>query len=189
MVVKRMKSNTDSGSPSNGGPEYLLVGFLRRPHGLHGEMVMEVHTDFPERLKPSTLVYIGDSYQEMVIGSTRYHNEGLLIKFEDIESPELAGRYRNHPVYVKTADRPVLPEGQYYHHELIGFNVVDEDEESIGSLVEILQTGANDVYVVRQADGREVLLPVIPSVILAIESGSRQIRVRPIPGLLDESAK
>ena len=189
MVVKKTKSNTDSGSPSTGGPEYLVVGFLRRPHGLHGEIVMEVHTDFPERLKSATSVYIGDSHQKMVITGARFHNEGRLIKFEDIESPEQAGRYRNQPVYVKTADRPILPEGQFYHHELIGFSVVDEKEESIGSLVEILQTGANDVYVVRRPDGREVLLPVIPSVILAIELGSRQVRVRPIPGLLDELAK
>jgi 16S rRNA processing protein RimM len=189
MIVKKTKSNIDSGSPSTGGPEYLVVGFLRRPHGLHGEIVMEVHTDFPERLKPATPVYIGDSYQKMVIAGTRFHNEGLLIKFEEVESPELAGRYRNQPVFVKTADRPALPEGQYYHHELIGFSVVDEKEESIGTLMDILQTGANDVYVVRRADGREVLLPVISSVILAIESGSHQIRVRPIPGLLDELAK
>jgi 16S rRNA processing protein RimM len=189
MVRKKTKSNPDSGSPLTGEPEYLVVGYLRRPHGLHGEMVMEVHTDFPERIKPATEVYIGDSHQKQVIAGARFHNEGLLIKFRDLETPEHAGRYRNQPVYVTAADRPVLPDGQYYHHELIGFNVVDEKKESIGTLVEIMQTGANDVYVVRRADGREVLLPVIASVVIAVETGHRQIRVRPIPGLLDESVE
>ena len=187
MVKKKTKSSHDSGSPDNGEPEYLVVGYLRRPHGLHGEMVMEVHTDFPERLKPGIDVFIGDSHQKQVIAGARFHNEGLLIKFHDVETPEHAGRYRNQSVYVATADRPVLPDGQYYHHELIGFNVIDEKEQSIGTLVEIMQTGANDVYVVRRADGREVLLPVIASVVIAVETGNRQIRVRPIPGLLDES--
>jgi 16S rRNA processing protein RimM len=185
MVGKKVK-RTGSGSRGDGEPEYLVVGYLRRPHGLHGEMVMEVHTDFPERLKPGSVVYIGDSYEKMLIAGARYHNEGLLIKFQNLENPELAGHYRNQSVYVLAADRPMLPKGQYYHHELIGFNIVDEKDESIGTLMEIMQTGANDVYVVQQADGREVLLPVISSVIIAVETTHRQIRVRPLPGLLDE---
>ena len=187
MVGKKIKNKHGSGSPIDGEPEYLVVGYLRRPHGLHGEMVMEVHTDFPERLKPGTEVYIGGSCEKKLISNVRIHNEGLLIKFRDLETPEHAGRYRNQSVYVTVADRPVLPDGQYYHHELIGFNVIDEKEQSIGTLVEIMQTGANDVYVVRRADGREVLLPVIASVVIAVEVGNHQIRVRPIPGLLDES--
>ena len=189
MVGKKIKSKPASGSPSIGEPEYLVVGFLRRPHGLHGEMVMEIHTDFPERLKPETEVYIGDSYEKQLISNVRIHNEGLLIKFRDLETPEFAGRYRNESVYVKAADRPALPDGQYYHHELIGFKVVDEKEELIGTLLEIMQTGANDVYVVRRADRREVLLPVIASVVIAVDTGNRQIRVRSIPGLLDELEK
>ena len=111
-----------------------------------------------------------------------------MIKFQDLETPEQAGRFRNQSVYVSAADRPVLPEGQYYHHELIGFNVVDEKGESIGTLMEIMQTGANDVYVVQKPDGREVLLPVISSVVIAVETRNRLIRIRPIPGLLDELA-
>jgi 16S rRNA processing protein RimM len=189
MAVKKTANNSVSGSPLDGEPEYLVVGYLRRPHGVHGEMIMEVQTDFPERLKPDTDVYIGDVHKRLIITSTRFHNEGLLIKFQAVDTPEEAGRYRNQSVYVKAADRPALPEGQYYHHELIGFTIVDEKGELIGSLTEIMQTGANDVYVVRQAEGREILLPVISSVILAVEMGSRRIRVRLIPGLLDEKVE
>jgi 16S rRNA processing protein RimM len=186
MAARKTISNPASGSPSNGGPEYLAVGYLRRPHGVHGEMVMDVYTDFPERLKPDTEVYIGDVHKRMWISGTRFHNEGLLIKFQDLETPEEAGRYRNQTVYVTAADRPLLPEGQYYHHELIGFAVVDEGGGPLGTLTEIMQTGANDVYVVRRTDGSELLLPVISSVILAVEADVGQIRVRLIPGLLDE---
>ena len=186
MAGRKQAKKSVSGSPLDGEPEYLVVGQLRRPHGIHGEMVMEVQTDFPERLKPDSEVYLGEHHGRMIISSARFHNEGLLIKFQEVNSPEEAGRYRNQPVYVKTADRPKLPKDQYYHHELTGFNVVDENGELIGNLTEIMQTGANDVYVVRRVNGKDLLLPVIASVVLAVEKSSRQIRVRLIPGLLDE---
>ncbi len=186
MAARKTTGNSVSGSPLDGEPEYLVVGYLRRPHGVDGEMVMEVYTDFPERLKPATAVFIGDMHRQLIITGARFHNEGLIIKFQDLNTPEEAGRFRNQSVYVRSADRPALPEGQYYHHELIGFAVVDEKGELIGTLTEIMQTGANDVYVVMQAGGKEILLPVISSVVLAVDMASRQIRVRLIPGLLDE---
>ncbi len=187
MAARKISSNVGSGSPSAGEPEYLVVGSLRRSHGVHGEMVMEVITDFPERLKPNTKVYLGDSHQPMILESVRIHNEGLLVKFKGVDTPEDAGRCRNQLVYVTAADRPKLSKGQYYHHELIGFAIVDEHDESIGTLSDIMQTGANDVYVVTRLDKSELLLPVISSVVLDIEADRRLIRVRLIPGLLDES--
>ena len=186
MASKKNSNNKDAGSPTKGEPDYLIVGYLRRAHGVRGEMVMEVHTDFPERLKPETKVFVGKDYQPMMIVTARKHGEGLLIKLNGVDTPEDAARYRNQLVYVTAADRPPLPKGQFYVHELIGFDVVDE-EGLIGKLTEILQTGANDVYVVMRPDASEVLLPVIPSVILGIEADRRLIRVHLIPGLLDES--
>ena len=187
MASKRNSSNKGSGSPTKGEPDYLIVGYLRRSHGVRGEMVMEVQTDFPERLKPETKVFVGKDYLPMTIATARNHSEGLLIKLNGIDAPEDAARYRNKLVYVTAADRPPLAKGQFYVHELIGFDVMDEEEGLIGKLTEILQTGANDVYVVTRPDASEVLLPVIPSVVLGIEADRRQIRVRLIPGLLDES--
>jgi 16S rRNA processing protein RimM len=186
MAARKISSNAGSGSPSAGEPDYLVVGYLRRAHGLRGEMVMEIHTDFPERLKPGTKVFVGDQYLPMVISETRFHNEGLLVKFNGVDTPEDAGRYRNQSVYVTAADRPPLPKGQYYHHELIGFDVVDEKKTSIGKLTEILQTGANDVYVVTRTDGSEILLPVIPSVVLDIKADRRLIRVHLLDGLIED---
>ncbi len=186
MAARKTSSNAGSGSPSAGEPEYLVVGFLRRAHGVRGEMVMEVHTDFPERLKPKTKVFVGDKHQPMMIDGTRFHQEGLLVKFKDLDKPEDAARYRNQLVYVTAADRPQLPKGQYYHHELIGFDVVDEEDKTVGKLIEIMQTGANDVYVATRPDGTEILLPVIPSVVLDIEADRRLIRVHLLDGLIEE---
>jgi 16S rRNA processing protein RimM len=177
-----------SGSPSAGEPEYLVVGALRRPHGLHGEMLMEVLTDFPERLASNLRVFVGESHRPCTVASRRFHNNGLLIKFEGIDTPEAAGAFRGQSVYVTVADRPALPSGQYYHHELVGCNVVDENDESIGTLSEILQTGANDVYVVKTVVGGELLVPVLASVVLLIDADRQLIRVRLPEGLSDSRA-
>ncbi len=186
MGGARKAKKTLSGSPSPGEPEYLLVGSLRRPHGVRGEIVMEVLTDFPERLKPDITVFVGPSHQPLRVAGARFHNEGLLLKFEGVDTPEQVGRYRNQSVYVTTADRPALPPGQYYEHEVMGFTVIeDETDETIGALSGIMRTGANDIYIVTRPDGSEVLLPVIASVVLKLDAETRTIRVHILPGLID----
>jgi 16S rRNA processing protein RimM len=177
-----MADKKNTGSPA-GEPLYLSVGFLRRPHGVKGEIIMDLHTDFPERMKSGRKLFIGDGHQPVTLTSVRPHQAGLLVKFEGIETPEEAGQFRNQWVFVKKSDVPPLPEGQLYQHELLGFRVVDEDDKPLGELVEILETGANDVYIVRDDSGKEILLPNIPSVILEIEAGTRTMRVHLLEGL------
>jgi 16S rRNA processing protein RimM len=185
MASKKTQAAADeTGSPTVGEPEYLVVGILRRPHGVKGELLMGIHTDFPERLKAGKTVFVGDSYQPMVIASLRPHAAGLLLRFRGVKTPEDAGHYRNTWVYVLTADRPELPEGEYYHHQLIGLTVVTDEGRDLGVLVDILETGANDVYVVRDAGGTETLLPAIPSVILEIRLADRQMSVHLLDGLI-----
>jgi 16S rRNA processing protein RimM len=170
------------GSP-NGEPVYLTVGFLRRPHGLRGEIIMDLHTDFPERLKRGRKMFVSEEHKVVTIQSVREHQNGVLIKFAGVDTPEAAGQLRNQWVYVKTKDVPPLPEGHIYQHELFGFKVVDENDNALGELVEILETGANNVYVVKDEAGRELLLPAIPSVILDLDAGRRLMRVHLLEGL------
>ena len=172
----------NTGSPS-GGPLYLSVGFLRRPHGLHGEIIMDLHTDFPERMKNDRKLYIGEEYLPLTLTNVRPHQMGLLVKFNGIETAEDAGKFRNQWVFIKTRDAAPLPEGQIYQYELLGFKVVDEQDQPLGELVEILETGANNVYVVKDDAGKEILLPAIPSVILDLDPGRRLMRVHLLEGL------
>jgi len=176
------KENTP-GSP-NGEPVYLTVAFLRRPHGVQGEIVMDLHTDFPDRMKSGRKLFVGEEHQPMTLTSVRPHQSGLIVKFKGIETPEEAGKYRNQSVYIKAKDAPPLPDGKIYKYELIGFKVVDENDNPLGELMEILETGANDVYVVKNDSGKEILLPVIPSVILDLDTGRRLIRVHLLDGLI-----
>ena len=172
-----------SGSP-DGEPVYLVVGFLRRAHGVRGEINMDLHTDFPERLRSGRKLFVGEEHKPVTLSGVRPHAKGVLVKFKGIETPEAAGELRNQWVYVRAADVPPLPEGKLYQHELFGFRVVDEEGVPLGELVEIIETGANDVYVVRDADGGEILLPAIPSVILELDSERRMMRVHLLEGLI-----
>jgi len=176
-----MAEQKNTGSPT-GEPLYLSVGFLRRPHGVKGEIIMDLHTDFPERMKKGRKLFVGDGYKPMTLANVRPHQSGLLVKFQGIDTPEDAGLHRNQWVYVQTKDVP-LPEGQHYKHEIIGLKVVDESANLLGELVEIIETGANDVYVVRDDSGKEILLPNIPSVILDLDIDSRIMRVHLLEGL------
>jgi 16S rRNA processing protein RimM len=171
-----------SGSP-NGEPVYLTVGFLRRPHGVQGEIIMDLHTDFPERMKRGRKLFVGEDHQPMTLTSVRPHQNGLLVKFKGIETPDDAGKLRNTWVYIQAKDAPPLPEGQLYQHELFGFKIVDEDGNPLGVLVEIIEAGANNVYVVRDDSGKEILLPAIPSVILELDTGRRLMKVHLLEGL------
>lgn len=174
-----------SGSPSKGEPVYLAVGLLRKPHGVHGEILMEVYTDFPERLNDGTTVLLGGKHKPATIRHIRHHNDGLLLSFDGVETPESAGLLRNQMVYVKTATRPALPAGQYYHHQVIGMTVVDDSGNELGRLTEIIETGANDVYVVSSGAGKELLLPSIKQVVLDVDVETNRMIVHLIPGLLD----
>jgi 16S rRNA processing protein RimM len=174
-----------SGSPSKGEPVYLAVGLLRRPHGVHGEILMEVYTDFPERLKVGSTVLLGGKHKPAIIRHIRHHNDGLLLSFAGVETPESAGLLRKQVVYVKTATRPVLPAGHYYHHQMIGMIVVDDSGHELGRLTEIIETGANDVYVVTSGVGKELLLPSIKQVVLDVDVEANRMIVHLIPGLLE----
>ena len=177
------RRNKETGSLTDGEPVFIVVGKLRRPHGVKGEVLVKVLSDFPERLQPGTELFLGEKHQPVTIQSRREHNQGLLIAFEGFASREDLDNLRNVFLYVRSADRPELGEGEFYHHQLIGMTVAEEDGNELGRLAEILETGANDVYLVRSATGDETLLPAIEDVIVKVDVESQQITVRLLPGL------
>lgn len=180
------ETESNTGSPSPGGPEFLVVGRLRRPHGMRGEILMEVITDFPERLRIGTRVFVGDDYQPARIRTRRQHQNALLVSFHGVTDQETAAAWRNTLVYVRAGDRPPLPEGEYYHHQILGLRVVDEDGALLGTLTQILDYSAHDIYVVLPETGPEILLPATEEVILDISLEKGEVRVHLLPGLLPE---
>ncbi|MEA2007679.1 MAG: ribosome maturation factor RimM, partial [Chloroflexota bacterium] len=145
-------------------PAFLVVGKLRRPHGLQGEMKMTVLTDFPQLLVKGQEVFVGEEYHPLKIRSVRWQVEDMLISFEGYFDRDTVGAYRNKLLFMRAEDFPLLPEGEYFFHQVIGLKVMTEDGQDLGYLVDLLETGANNVYVVRNKDGNEILLPAIEEV-------------------------
>ncbi len=149
---------------------------------------MDVYTDYPERLAPGMALFIGETHQPVQLTHVRWHGQAMRVSFKGYADPESVGQFRNQLLYVLAADRPPLPEGEFYHHQLIGLRVVTEDGQALGVVSQLLETGANDVCVVRRQSGPDVLLPLIDSVLLAVDLEHGEMRVHLLPGLLEEDA-
>lgn len=184
MPANKNKNNSvsekQSGSLKNSEPEFLAVGKIGKTHGLRGELWMNLLTDFPERLDRGKHVYIGRDYQEYTIKSFQLTVKRGLISFPDFKNLEDARVLINQIVYVKAGEVPKLSTEEYYHHELIGIKVIDEKQQVIGILIDIIKTGANDVYIVRNETGEkeEVLIPAIKSVIIKVDIQDKIMVVR-----------
>ena len=183
-ILKASKER--AGLPVKGELDFLVVGKIFRPHGIRGEMLMQVLTDFPDRLQEGVTIYLGENHSPQVIRSLRWHRNALIVAIESTIDPESVGALRNQLVYVRSDDRPPLPAGEYYHHQILGLKVKTIDDRFLGDLVQILETGANDVFIVRQEQGSEILIPAIPDVICKIDLQEGEIIVNLLPGLLPE---
>jgi 16S rRNA processing protein RimM len=172
-----------AGSSLNGEPALLAVGKLRHAHGVHGEILLEVYTDFPERIQPGIDLFLEDGVTRLALTRRRSHQQGLLLTLQGYNTPEAVGQLRNQLLYVRAADRPPLAQGEYYQHQLLGLEVVSDAGESLGVVSEILETGAADVLVVRPESGREVLIPMADDFVKQVDLDIRRILVHLIPGM------
>ncbi|MGB4594794.1 MAG: ribosome maturation factor RimM [Anaerolineaceae bacterium] len=163
-------------------PAFVLVGILQKPHGVRGEIEMRILTDFPKRMRPGRKLYLGEQKTLIVLKAARPKMSVLLLSLEGFETPEEVKLLTNQEVFVAVRELPELPKGEYYHHQLIGLRVV-QNGEPFGELIEILETGANDVYVIKDQRGKERLLPVIPSVVRSIDIVKGIIEVEVPEGL------
>ena len=170
-------NNNNQGSLHTSEPEFICIGKLHRTHGIKGDMVLDPMTDFPERIKRGRVVYLGNDHIPLTIARVREKMPYLLVGFKEFTDETQAAEFRNTYVYVKTTDLPELPEGEYYFHQLIGLEAVNPEGKHIGILSEILETGANDVYVIRKDDGSEELVPDVPQYIQQIDVPNHVIKI------------
>jgi len=157
----------------------LTVAVIERPHGVRGELQARITSDTPDRLLGYKRLYLGEEANPRKVLSARFHQDRVLYRLSGIATPEQVRALSGTPLRIPGSAAAPLAEGEYFLYQLIDSTVVDEGGEVLGVLVDIMQTGANDVYVVRPADGApDILLPNIPSVILAIDPANARITVR-----------
>ncbi len=180
MQKKENEGRNQTGLLNNGKHAFLAVAKIHKPHGLNGEVTVGLLTDFPERLIKGKQVYIGENHIPFQIDIIRKMGKKYLITFVDHYSRDSVASFRNQIVYIQFEDLPELPDNEYYHHDLIGMRVLSIEDEEIGVLIEIICTGANDVYVIKphNLDAKEILIPAIKSVVKKVDTENKKMTVK-----------
>lgn len=169
----------------------LTVGKLVNTHGIRGEIKILSRTDFPEvRFAPGSKLLIvpenGSSTFEVTVESSREHKGVYIVRLEGYTNINQIEKYKGSLIKVPGENLVELPENEYYFHQIVGCEVFTDDNDSqpIGTITEILQPGANDVWVVKPAKGSEILIPVINDVVLNVDIEAKRITVHLMEGLL-----
>ncbi|TWT12032.1 ribosome maturation factor RimM [Streptococcus sp. sy004] len=169
---------------------YFNVGKIVNTQGLQGELRVLSVTDFAdERFKKGSQLALFDANDHLVktveIASHRKHKNFDIIKFKDHYHINEVEKYKEHFLKIAEEDLTDLEDDEFYYHEIIGLEVYEQDNY-IGEIKEILQPGANDVWVVKRQGKRDLLLPYIPSVVLDVDLASGRVAVELLEGLDDE---
>ena len=165
---------------------YLEIGQIVNTFGIKGMVKVKPFTDNIERFSNLEKIYIKNKsgQTEYKIQEVKYHKNMVLVKFEGIENPEQADLLRNSYLIVDRETEEPLEPGRYYIVDMIGLDVFTDDNEYLGKLEDIYNTGSNDIYVVKNELGKQVLLPAIEDVIKSIDMDNKKVIVHLIPGLV-----
>lgn len=167
----------------------LKVGKIVNTHSLKGEVKVISSTDFEEeRFKKGSKLLITRGNQlirEVVVQSYRNHKNFLLVKFEGIDSVEEAEKLKNLQIKIDSDEVGELEENEFYFHEIIGCQVFDENDRNLGEIIDILTPGANDVWVIKGEEGKEILIPYIEDVVKQIDITNKKVNIEVIEGLID----
>jgi 16S rRNA processing protein RimM len=162
-------------------PDRLAAARILGPWGRHGYLRIASLSDVPDRFAPGARFLIGDDVHESE--GTLQQGKALLIKLRGIDTRWDAEDFRGAILETPIDEAAQLPEGEYYQHQVIGLAVRTTDGRNLGALADIIETGSNDVYIVRGPDG-ETLIPAIPDVVRDVDMQAGVITVVPVPGLL-----
>ena len=146
----------------------IKIGQIAAPQAVRGEVRVLPLTDFPERFKSLKVARLDDG-TSLQVESVRYHQQFVLVKFVGLDNRNLVEHLRNKLIEIERKDLMPLPEGHYHVFDIIGLSVYNEQDEFLGKISDILQTGSNDVYMVEQQDKQPLLIPGLKSVVLKID--------------------
>lgn len=167
--------------------DYLRVGAVTTAHGVKGELKVFPTTDDPGRFKKlkSLMVEKGKDFTEFKVQSVKFFKQFVILKFEGIDTMNDALLYKGADLYVSRKNAVKLEKDEYFITDLIGLEVYDENNDHIGVISEVYQTGANDVYEIKVNDEKSFLLPAIKECVLNVDIKGGKITVHILEGLMD----
>ena len=168
--------------------ERFQVGVITSSHGVKGEVKVFPTTDDVRRFKRLKEVILDTGKENILleIEGVKFLKQFAILKFKGLDTPEEVAKYRQKSLYVTRENAVRLGKDEYFIADLMGLKVFDEENAEIGVLREVLETGANDVYIIDLNDGRELLLPAIKECVLDVDIAAGKMQIHILDGLLDE---
>jgi len=165
-------------------PRFLVIGQVAKPHGVRGDVRVVLHTDLPERFKWLDEIYIGEKDPQPVpIEYAKFHKNWVLLKLVGYDDRDSVEPLRGRLLQVREDQAIPLEDDEYFLFQLKGLAVISEDGDLLGELAQVIETGANNVFVIQGSRG-EILIPDIAQVVRDIDFDKRQMIVHLLPGLL-----
>ena len=161
------------------------VGVITGTHGLRGEVKVYPTTDEPARFLDLEQVILDTGREERVLKlrSVKFFKKFVILGFEGMDRIEDVERLKGAELLIPREDAYELEEGEYFIPDLLGLKVVTDDARELGVIRDVIETGANNVYVVKNEDGKEILIPAIPQCILEVSLEEGRMKVHLLPGL------
>ncbi len=167
--------------------QFLRVGVITSTHGIRGEVKVFPTTDDPQRFKKLKQVILdnGKETKDLEITSVKFQKNMVILKFKGIDNINDVEKYKQADLLVTREHAVKLEEGEYFIVDLIGLKGTTDEGEDIGTLSDVIQTGANDVYVFSKEGEKDLLVPKIPDCVKEINLEEGTILVHLLPGLRD----
>ncbi|MBR6665129.1 MAG: ribosome maturation factor RimM [Lachnospiraceae bacterium] len=168
--------------------ELLQVGIITSTHGVHGEVKVYPTTDDVKRFKKlkDIILDTGKEKMSLEIEGVKFFKQMVILKFKGLDNMNDVEKFRQKSLYVTRANAVRLRKDEYFIADLIGIKVYDEEDKELGVLEDVMVTGANDVYVIKMTDGRELLLPAIKQCVLEVDVPEGRMKVHVLEGLLED---
>ncbi len=169
---------------------WATIGQVVALFGIRGELKVRLLTDIPDRFEQLEAIYLGTEHRQHTIERVRpYKGEMIVLKLAGLEDANAATPLLRQEIMIPESQLAQLPPDSYYQHDILGLTVLTLDGRVIGPIIDILQTGSNDVYTLKESDGRQVMIPAIKEVVKRIDLIRHTMYIDPLPGLLEPPAR
>ncbi|MBD9290466.1 MAG: 16S rRNA processing protein RimM [Coprococcus eutactus] len=158
----------------------LRVGVITSSHGIKGEVKVYPTTDDNDRFKTLKKCYLSNGRETLEVNCTscKFLKNMVILKFKEYDNINDIERFKNYDILVDREDAVPLMDGEFFICDVLDADVYDQNDEHIGILDDVLETPANDVFVVKKDDGSEILIPVVPDFVFDVDTENRKVKVR-----------
>jgi 16S rRNA processing protein RimM len=172
--------------PKSQGTEWATIGQVVALFGVRGELKVRSLTDIPNRFQQLETIYLSTEHRGYKIERVRpYKGEMIILKLVGIDNANAAEPLCRQSLLIPLNQLAKLPPDSYYQHDILGLHVLTLAGRELGPIVDIIETGSNDVYVIRDSSGKQVLIPATKEVIKQVDLVRHTMYIEPLPGLLE----